>query len=98
MEEIAGTAGDLSVHGLSGWLATSNGPMRYRGNTNPVAAIVRGHAVLGDGITGLHGATITRTFSIRNGAFVESTYSDELGNFLFAPIQDTFHYDYKIFY
>lgn len=98
LEEVRGNAGDLSFFGLNGWLATSNGPMVYRGHASATEGIVRGHTVYADHLTGIRGAAITRTFSVRNGAPVDETFTDELGNFAFPGIADTFHYDYKMYY
>ncbi len=98
LEEVQGSATPINFYSLNGGLLTNGHLHRFNGHPASVNAIVRGHVVSGDRETGIRGARITRTFSVKTGLTLDSVWTNELGNFVFAPITDTFHYDYKLYY
>ncbi len=98
LEEIHVSASSLNFYGVNGGMLSEGNLLRFNGHATPISAIVKGHVVFNDSLTGIRGVRITRTFSVKGGITLDSVWTNELGNFVFAPIKDTFHYDYKLYY
>lgn len=103
LEEVKGNARSMNFYCVNGHLLGGGRPMNYTGHANPIAGIVQGHVVTGDPsvpatMTGIRGAIVDRRFSIKTGMIVDTLWTNELGNFVFASVTDTFHYDYTIYY
>lgn len=98
LEEVQGSAAPINFYSLNGGLLSNGQLHRFNGHPASVNAIVRGHVVSGDRETGIRGAMVTRTFSVRFGVTIDTAWTNEIGYFVFAPVSDTFHYDYKLYY
>jgi hypothetical protein len=97
LDELTGHARAVMFYGPFGHLIHDELPMNYAGHAAPNSGIVWGHVTFNDSLTGIRNAKITRTYNVRNGITFDSTYTDELGNFLWLAI-DSFHYNYKLTY
>ncbi|MDP4198839.1 MAG: hypothetical protein Q8922_02595 [Bacteroidota bacterium] len=102
LEEVSGNASSISFYGVNGHLLNGKQPMNFTGQANPIAGIVKGHVVTHDHQTGIRGAMVIRTltrYSIPNYTWwIDTAWTNELGNFVFAAIKDTVHYTYVLNY
>ena len=98
LKELPHSATSINFFSLSGH-AASNAVSNYVGVPNTVSGIVRGRITYGKSAEPIEGAEIRRYYTIDTlSGFMDSTYSNEQGNFVFSGIDSVFKYEYRIHY
>jgi Regulator of chromosome condensation (RCC1) repeat len=99
MPEFPHPATSINFFSLAGHGASDNGVLNYDGEPSVVSAIVRGRITYGNPPEPIMGAEIDRYYMVYyNGVplynYIDTTYTNEQGNFVFSGIDGVFPYQY----
>ncbi len=99
MPEFPHPSTSINFFSLAGHGASGNGVLNYDGEPSVVNAIVRGRITYGNPPEPILGAEIDRYYMVYyNGVplynYIDTTYSNEQGNFVFSGIDGVFPYQY----
>jgi photosystem II stability/assembly factor-like uncharacterized protein len=106
MTEFPHTTTSMNFFSLAGHGVSDNGALNYTGEPNQFTSIVRGRVTYGNPAIPIMGAEVDRYYiavDVRDtnkkdtlSAFIDNTYTNEQGNFVFTGIDGIFHYEYRM--